>query len=870
MSNEATMIENAGDLAMSILYGLQALTCVFLWTQLRRRREQKRIRAFFFLMCFLAGVTRCLWFGLPDSVFAQGYEPENRRPQHFGSQAFLLNVLQYIIYAIPNLLYFCNYCLLICTWSSMIHLMFSSLRPGSSAGVAYSASSHHHGSRSSAGTKTTGIMVQPMSSNDHRQSASVVRESRLIAWRTARRFFRFTTIVVCVLQLALIGSMFVFDFFDVLCATCIFVSAMALFSLIGYSAYALVTVQKLRPMYVHYFAAQAMKQQQAAGEGRNVNSDADALSSAGLPGSSSGSQSQSSPSASFTHVRASHRSQIDTEESYETHQIERNRGGFRGGHVGAESITSPTAGVASNTTPLVSKAGTQQSYSTTNSSKSGSGSSSGASKVSSSSSSTHRTHHLSRVSQQHVRSSTSDDLSYEPTYGEEDDDEEEDESTDASGSDEEITAAAAKHLANALNGQNEVSRPPSQPSPPPAAGSIVTLNVMHEEATLPAARASASSPYTPSSSSTNRSASPLGGRGGAEPSLSVSPAYQRFPPPTFPHEAATGDGPSQPPSMIETSDAEDPSSSPRHNGGYMPPSATGPRSSARQSRSGSPLTVIENGSSNRSGRTSVVGNLPSSAVSNPSSSPSPSPRDDPERVIALYAWHRTRQIALLTLCVVLGSAARIISALIELHYTWLSVEQDDAGGDGSTGFPSFWWLIIDSYYLVFELCTSTIAMFILTQASGLSAVGGTRITAAGKSDVGVGINQPSIATIIPTPIRREHQSGAHRANSEDRLAASGSNATTSRSMLIPSNPSITPTTSLGPYSPSMHTVALHSKLLSVSYQPSPKTNKQRFSSQPLLSSSVTTGSSASGAANGGDQLENAQRIENLRQVFGKQ
>ena len=848
MTNDSTAIENAGDLAMSILYGLQALTCVFLWTQLRRRREQKRIRAYFFLLCCLAGVTRCLWFGLPDAVFAQGYEPENRRPRNFGSQVFLLNLLQYTIYSIPNLLYFIAYCLMICTWSSLVHLMFSSLRPGYQS---TSSSSRPHGSRSSGDIKTTSIVVQPMSSSRSQTIAPGARKSRLIAWRTARRFFRFTAIVVCVLQLGLIGSMFLVDFFDVLCATCVFVSAMALFSLIGYSAYAVVTVQKLRPMYIRYFETSKQQQHQVGGEERNLNSDADASSAASRPHSSSiGSHSQSSPSASFTHVRASHRSQIDTEESYETHQIERNRGGFRGGNVGAESLISP---IASHTIPSVAEAGTQQLVPTAAFHQSDNRSASNATRVSSSSSSTHRTHHSSRISQ-YARSSTSDDLSYEPTYGENDNDDDEEES--GSGSDDEITAVAAKHLANALNGENETSRPPSQPSPPQVTDTTITVHILHDAAVLPASRAtSAGALYTPVSSATDQqSASPLG----REPSPAESAAYQRVPQPTFLQDPVAGERQLYPPSIGTTSDAENhlrpltlmqpsPRSSPRQTGVYVSPSTAGAhgRSSARQSRSGSPLTIVESESSSLSDRSSVVPIFTRAASSgrpssNASSSPSPHPSEDPERLIALYAWHRTRQIALLTLCVVLCSAARIISALIELHYA-----------DGSAGFPSFWWIIVDSYYLVFELCTSTIAMFILTQASGMSPGGGTRVTAGGISSAGVGINQPSIATIIPTSARGEHHSGRHRTNSEERMTRSNTNATSPRRM-IPAM-STASTTTLGPYS-SMHTIALHSKLLSVSYQPLPRINKQRFSSQPLLSSSVAIGNSAgSSAATGGGQ-----------------
>lgn len=249
----------------SLSYCLQALFCLFLLHQLKTRREQRRIRQYFFLLCFIAGILRCLWFALPDSVFAQGYLPENRRPSHFDGSAFLLNLLQYVLYSGPNLLYFSMYCLLICYWSSSINSMFPST--GSSSVSGGGGSSKHKGDGISTPTRMTSIVVMPSSSRDGLSSGHNSNDSaaglRLIPYRPALRFFQITTIGILVLQLLLIGGMFIFDFFDVLLATCVFLSLMALVSLAAYTTYAVLTVRKLRPMYTRWFQKQKLQQEEA-------------------------------------------------------------------------------------------------------------------------------------------------------------------------------------------------------------------------------------------------------------------------------------------------------------------------------------------------------------------------------------------------------------------------------------------------------------------------------------------------------------------------------------------------------------------------------------------------------------------------------
>lgn len=179
----------------------------------------------FFLLCLVSGVFRCVWFAIPDAVFAQGYRPENRRPTAVGSTPFLLNALQFALYSLPNVLYFYSYALLICFWGSLLHVLFSQ-RPTTTGGGGGAAA----------------------------QTASA-DSSRLIAYKPAARFFRFSVIGVALLQVGLFVSIFFVDFFTVVIANCMFVSALALFSIIAYAIHAVAVYRKLRPVYQHVLRA---------------------------------------------------------------------------------------------------------------------------------------------------------------------------------------------------------------------------------------------------------------------------------------------------------------------------------------------------------------------------------------------------------------------------------------------------------------------------------------------------------------------------------------------------------------------------------------------------------------------------------------
>lgn len=241
MADLDTQMENTSDLIMAILYGLQVLLCAIMLSQLQKRREQRRLRRLFFLLCAMGALLRCLYFGIPDSVFAQGYRPANRKPGDFGSSNFLLNGLQFLIYSVPNCLFFIQYCLIICAYAGMISVLFSQRPCAQGAGTGMAAAG--------GGANGTILVAPAAAAAKSSSSSSVADDERLIPYKPASRFFKATALSVSALQLLLLGCIFLFDFFWVVAATCIFVSALAIFSLVAYVSYAATMVRKLRPVY---------------------------------------------------------------------------------------------------------------------------------------------------------------------------------------------------------------------------------------------------------------------------------------------------------------------------------------------------------------------------------------------------------------------------------------------------------------------------------------------------------------------------------------------------------------------------------------------------------------------------------------------
>ena len=239
MTDLDTQMENTSDLIMSILYFLQLLLCAIMMARLKRRREQRKLRRLFFTLCAVGALLRCLYFGIPDSVFAQGYRPANRKPVDFGSRNFLLNGLQFLIYSVPNLLYFLQYCLIICAYAGMISVLFSQRPTGGSGATTTPVGAGSNGT----------ILVAPATSKASSSGSAEEAEERMIPYKPASRFFQATALTVTVLQVLLLAAIFLFDFFWVVAATCIFVSALAIFSLVAYVTYAVTMVRKLRPVY---------------------------------------------------------------------------------------------------------------------------------------------------------------------------------------------------------------------------------------------------------------------------------------------------------------------------------------------------------------------------------------------------------------------------------------------------------------------------------------------------------------------------------------------------------------------------------------------------------------------------------------------
>jgi hypothetical protein len=822
-----------------------------------------------------------LWFAIPDSVFAQGYLPQNRHPDSFGSQSFGLNLLQFVLYSAPNIAYFTMYCLLICTWSSMIHLMFSSLQSstsvagGNGVGVGVGTVALPRSKES-----PTILVVQPL---ERPERAPTMKHARLIPWRPALRFFQTTTIVVCVLQALLIGGLFLFDFFYVLGATCLFVSALALFSLICYVTYAILTVQKLRPMYTRWYRAQDAHQRLEAAD-------------------------SASPTAATGSPEVRVRSLVDAEDEdgFEEHSIDRARVATRGGfdrstptradsspssHSHAHSgfanqpplSRAPSGAGSTLSSGLTSRTSDQSVSSISRGPHPSRATISAQSAVSTTRSSAHST-----MASQRTSVSTSDELSYEPAYVEGEEEESEEDEGDEETTDEEEMKESH------FRGPDEEQQPPSRSSRDSPA-SPVAMTHAHDEyilmshASFPAAsshRSSARSspdllggagvgsgfgpapvaavgtrPATPnmaiSASNSNRSylaalqqqqqqqsASQRNSAG------SFSPAYTRFPAHAFGENVA--------PTVVPNTASEEhvireedfflnsPGESPQQIA-YVPSATSGPgiglgtpgpagaqAQRARRSRAGSPQLGLDSFGAARGSRANA------SVLPSASTRPQSSARaEDPERHLALYAWRQTRKIVLLTVCVALCSGARIVSSLIELHYTWLEVSADD-DGEESSNFPDSWWIYIDSYYLLFELLSSTVATVILTQHSGMSA-------AERERKEGGGIN----AWTGPGGEREEKRGSAP---STPRGSVHATSVFSAPSTPIAAGASAT---MLGAHSPA-HAAALHTRLLSGGGMGSPGSkNSPRHFSQPPLGGTAAADAYSS------------QHRENLRQVFVK-
>jgi len=259
-----TLLENVTDISMACGYALQALVCLVLLIQIKRRREQKKVRGVFFGLCFVGGVFRSLWFGIPDSVFAQGYLPENRKPANFGSAAFLLNATQFALYSIPNVLYAVCWIMLLCFWSSVLHLLFSQRSTSGAAAAGTDEEEEDEQQQLQQEDDAHQYWRVPEASFGGSANTPGVsfavnapkkRTPRLIAYRPAARFFKWSALAICVTQLLIFGSLFFVDFLTVVIATCLFLCAMALFALVSYIVYAFLIVRKLRPVYRYVLRA---------------------------------------------------------------------------------------------------------------------------------------------------------------------------------------------------------------------------------------------------------------------------------------------------------------------------------------------------------------------------------------------------------------------------------------------------------------------------------------------------------------------------------------------------------------------------------------------------------------------------------------
>lgn len=792
---------------MAALYGLQAIVCIIVLTRLRRKQEQMRIRKAFFVLCLFACLIRSVWFGVPDSLFSQSYLPQNHSPD-IRSPAFLLNAAQFTLYSLPNIIFFEMYCLLITYWIAVIHIMFVAVQGegGGRSPTKQRRIMENHDiystwpSNTDAQNATRRLLVAPsVEGQSLSGSAPVDPHSHLIPYPPAHRFFMWSSGLAILLQITLLTLLFFFKFFWIVLSNCIFVTLLALGSAIGYVAYAIMTVRKLRPLYARKehpttTTEEVLGQSIVGGQWNGWNGGHPSTMDgayeptprltgpvhpspsprASRPGRRSispplhaiGALSRSAVRSSALDIEEDERADLSIDRGVRGRSARRNpsiiqeRGlsespsmcaspshsasgssgmgtvaGSMAGYIPPPipgQTTAASTAAAMMAAQLRLHARSHSPYNTlsnsrsppqhelsvsasASASRSGSGSGSRSPPRHPSVSTSHSQpsrqspyfpHHRQQHSTLEATVSSSDGLAYEPQSDDENDEEEGTPEEGYMSRDEEEEAVedadAEPDLSSATDHQH------AHVAANASAGSDVAAAVVH-------------------SVNTSRQ-----GSDGIIHSPMRSPA-----------RSISGTGPSAPPpSMFPVSTVSPVQRAIREDDFFVctpsPSTAAGDASHLTNGWKQQEMHANGNAPSASGKRPSLMtsstspptaGAVAPLLVPRTAASPQSASTVDPSTSpLASFAYSQSRKIIYLSICVVLFSAARIASSMIELHYTLIEVqrEEDDDdgsrdGGNGESGgdpsaFPSYWWVIIDAYYLCFELLCSAIASWLLTKS----------------------------------------------------------------------------------------------------------------------------------------------------------